>query len=141
MTEVILEKETKNTEMTEAFAREFAKKLTGGEFLAMYGDLGAGKTAFVRGLASVLAPDAQVSSPSYSVVNEYGGAYNFCHFDVYRITDEDDLYSVGYYDYSDCIMAVEWSENIPYALPTPRYEIKIEKTGENSRRIKIEKKL
>ncbi len=136
---VIMEAETHTPDETEAMARDFARGLAGGEFLAMYGDLGAGKTAFVRGLASILSPDAQVSSPSYSIVNEYGGEYNFCHFDVYRITDDDDLYSVGFYDYSDCIMAVEWSENIGYALPTPRYEIKIEKTGENSRRIRIEK--
>lgn len=136
---VVLEIETKSPEETEAAGADFARTLTGGEFLAMYGDLGAGKTAFVRGLASVLSPDAHVTSPSYSVVNEYGGKYGFCHFDVYRITDEDDLYSVGFFDYTDCIMAVEWSENIPYALPNERYEIRITRVTDTVRRIRIEK--
>ena len=136
---VILEIETKSPEETEAAAADFARTLVVGEFLALYGDLGAGKTAFVRGLASVLSPEAHVSSPSYSVVNEYGGKYSFCHFDVYRIADEDDLYSVGFFDYYDCIMAVEWSENIPYALPKERYEIIITKVTDTIRRIRIEK--
>ena len=128
---VILEIETKSPEETEAAAADFARTLVGGEFLALYGDLGAGKTAFVRGLASVLSPEAHVSSPSYSVVNEYGGKFSFCHFDVYRI--------IGFFDYSDCIMAVEWSENIPYALPKERYEIRITKVTDTIRRIRIEK--
>lgn len=87
-------------------------------FIAMYGDLGAGKTAFVRGLASCLAPSAYVSSPTYTVVNEYRGPKaRLCHFDMYRIDSEDDLYSIGFYDYCDCIIAAEWCEKIPYALP------------------------
>lgn len=136
---LICERVTRGEEETLACAREFAASLTGGEFLAMYGDLGAGKTVFVRGLVSVLAPDAEVSSPSYAIVHEYGGRFNFCHFDMYRINDEDDLYSIGFYDYSDCIMAVEWSEKIAGLMPEKRYEIHIDKLGEDRRRIRIER--
>ncbi|MFA6948817.1 MAG: tRNA (adenosine(37)-N6)-threonylcarbamoyltransferase complex ATPase subunit type 1 TsaE [Eubacteriales bacterium] len=112
-------------------------------FIAMYGDLGAGKTAFVRGLASVLAPQAYVRSPTYTLVNEYKGEdFKIAHFDVYRIHDDDDLYSVGFYDYfpsqlpdfmrekqKALIMAVEWCENIPFALPDEYYSVRIEKSG------------
>ncbi len=90
-------------------------------FIAMYGDLGAGKTAFVRGLSEALTPGAPVCSPTYTVVNEYRGknGKSICHFDMYRISNEDDLLSIGFYDYLDRpgICLVEWSENIPYALP------------------------
>ena len=93
-------------------------------FVAMFGELGSGKTVFIRGMASVLAPEAHVQSPSYTIVNEYRGVpVDLCHFDMYRISGEDDLYSIGFYDYSDCVMAVEWSERIPYALPPFYYKV------------------
>ena len=124
---------------TEEIAREFAKSLKNGDFVAMYGDLGAGKTAFVRGMASLLCPDDHVSSPTYTIVNEYEGTgVKLCHFDMYRITDDEDLYSIGFYDYSDCIMVCEWSENIGYALPDSYYKVTITKTDENVRQITIE---
>ncbi len=124
---------------TAACAQTFARTLTGGEFLALKGDLGAGKTVFVRGLASVLAPEAAVSSPSYAVVHEYGGPLSLCHVDLYRVESEDDLYSVGFFDYEDCIMAVEWSERLGDLIPPARYEITITKEGDSRRRIRIEK--
>ena len=101
-------------------------------FIAMYGDLGVGKTAFTRGFASVLAPNSAVRSPTFAIVNEYRGeGHSVYHFDMYRIADEDDLYSVGFYDYIEgkdyCI--AEWCENIPYALPDERIEVRIEKTS------------
>lgn len=110
-----------------------------GTFVAMYGELGAGKTAFVRGMARVLSPCSTVRSPTYTVVNEYGrGKVPLYHFDLYRITDDDDLYSVGYYDYIDRgVCVAEWSENAQGALPSPRYEVKIDKTGENTRSIAV----
>lgn len=129
-------------------------------FIALYGDLGAGKTAFTRGLASVLAPSAYVRSPTYTLVNEYSGDKAvISHFDVYRISDEDDLYSTGFYDYfpdedyfaddfrpasgenparKASVMAVEWCEKIPYALPKHYYRVAIEKTGDDKRAITIE---
>ena len=108
-------------------------------FLALYGDLGAGKTAFVRGLASVMTPGAHVCSPTYTIVNEYRGAGRIlCHLDLYRIEDEDDLYAIGFYDYEGVMMAAEWCEKAPYALPSHHLRIRIEKTGEDSRTITIE---
>jgi len=89
-------------------------------FIALYGDLGVGKTAFVRGFTSALSPRAHVKSPTFSLVNEYrGDPLSVFHFDMYRITDEDELFSIGFYDYLDRrgVCLVEWSENIPFALP------------------------
>ena len=132
-----------STEQTEDIATELAKSLKKGDFVAMYGDLGVGKTAFVRGLARVLAPNASVKSPTYTVVNEYkGDSCKLFHFDVYRIEDEDDLYSIGFDDYPDRgICLIEWSENIPFALPDEYVRVLIEKTptDENERIITIER--
>ena len=109
---------------TEALGRHMAEAFlidpTLPHFVALYGDLGVGKTAFVRGFASALAPVARVKSPTFALVNEYRGhPLSVFHFDMYRIEDEDALYSIGFYDYFDRpgICLVEWSENIEYALP------------------------
>ena len=111
-------------------------------FIAMYGDLGVGKTAFVSGFASVLAPAKQVRSPSFSLVNEYRvkGRTPLFHFDMYRIDSEDELYAIGYDDYLDAgICLCEWSERIVDALPLPRLEVRIEKMPDhvNMRHITI----
>ncbi len=126
---------------TENIAAELAKQLQKGDFIAFFGDLGSGKTAFVRGLCSVFCKNARVSSPTYAIVNEYRGDIDIFHFDMYRIIDDDSLYSTGFYDYLDRggICAVEWSENITFALPEDRYDVTFEKTGETGRRIVIEK--
>ena len=124
---------------TENAAIEFAKQLKSGDFLAFYGDLGSGKTAFIRGLASVFCPGVRVSSPTYAIVNEYKGKPYIFHFDMYRITDDDGLYSTGFYDYfdRDGIICAEWCENIPFALPDEYYEIRFEKLSETERKITI----
>ena len=107
--------------------------------VALFGDLGSGKTVFVRGMASILAPDASVQSPSYTIVNEYiGNPVNLYHFDMYRITGEDDLYSIGFYDYSDAVLAIEWSEKIPYALPPVFYRVEFSYESDTARQITIE---
>ena len=102
-------------------------------FIALFGDLGVGKTAFVRGFAKVFSPNALVRSPTFALVNEYpsNSGRRVFHFDMYRITDEDDLYSIGYYDYLDdgSICLVEWSENIPYAIPDEHIRVEITKTN------------
>ena len=114
-------------------------------FVALFGDLGVGKTAFVRGFTSVIAPTSTVRSPTFALVNEYRGKKRtLFHFDMYRITGEDDLYSIGYDDYlaRDGICLVEWSENIPFALPDDYLKVTIEKDDANrpdSRRISIKK--
>ena len=133
-----------STEETEQIARNFATKLDTGkpEFVAMFGDLGVGKTAFVRGVASLLASGARVKSPTFTVVNEYhGDKLPLYHFDVYRITDDDDLYSTGFYDYPGTGVCVcEWSENIPEAIPDGAYSVSIEYVDEEKRRITIKKR-
>lgn len=148
MTEIIKNVATASAYETEAVAREFAdivcsemENLTSDNlFLALYGDVGVGKTVFVRGLASVICPDDFVQSPTYAIVNEYKGKYKMCHYDMYRITSEDDLESTAFYDYKNCIIVAEWCENIPFALPRIYYRIEIEKTDNgDGRRIKIEK--
>ena len=128
---------------TENVGRRLAATMKNGGFVAFYGDLGAGKTAFVRGMGEILCPDAEVCSPTYAIINEYkkNGKTVLCHVDAYRINDEDDLYSTGFYDcvdYDDCIMAVEWCEKIPFAVPDDAVTVTITKNGENERRVVIE---
>ena len=137
--------QTYSPEETENIAYEFALTLEEGksEFIAMYGDLGVGKTAFVRGLAKALAPNARVKSPTFTIVNEYkGGKIPFYHFDVYRISDDDELYAMGFDDYTqNGICVVEWSENIPDSIPSDAYKITIERIvdNESARKITIER--
>lgn len=104
---------------TEALAARMAEALIGGEILAFTGGMGAGKTAFIRGLVRGLGAGDVVSSPTFALVNEYSGRLHVAHFDMYRITGWDDLYSTGFFDYLDTeyVLAVEWSENIEAALP------------------------
>ena len=114
-------------------------------FVALYGDLGVGKTAFIRGFASVIAPTSAVRSPTFALVNEYRAKpRSLFHFDMYRIEDEDDLYSIGFYDYLDRkgICLVEWSEKIPFALPDEMIRVNIEKPDPSTpdkRRITVER--
>ena len=139
---------TNSAEETENVGLEIASlvndNLSLPPFLALYGDLGVGKTAFVRGFAKLFSPNALVRSPTFALVNEYpsNGNRRVFHFDMYRITDEDDLYSIGYYDYLDngSICLVEWSENIPYAIPDEHIRVEIIKTNldtPNERKITI----
>ncbi|MBQ8743438.1 MAG: tRNA (adenosine(37)-N6)-threonylcarbamoyltransferase complex ATPase subunit type 1 TsaE [Clostridia bacterium] len=131
---------SESVENTENIGKSFADQLKKGDFVALVGDLGAGKTAFVRGMASLLTPNAQVCSPTYAIVNEYNGdKIRLCHFDIYRLADADDLESVGFYDYKDCVMAVEWCDKIKEALPDEYYLVTILGSGDETRRISIEK--
>lgn len=125
---------TNSHEETESVGEELASLLISDSslpsFIALYGDLGVGKTAFVRGFARVFSPNALVRSPTFALVNEYPSKERrLFHFDMYRITSEDDLYSIGYYDYLDdgSLCLVEWSENIPYAIPKEHIEVNISK--------------
>lgn len=129
---------------TEEIGAALAKKLTAaGEkrhFIALYGEMGVGKTAFVRGFVSVLGCNA-VKSPTYTVVNEYRGQIPLFHFDLYRIDGEDDLYSVGFDDYlaRNGIILTEWSERIPEAIPADAIRVTIARgNGENERTVTIE---
>lgn len=106
------------------------------KFIALRGDLGAGKTEFTRGFASVASPGSSVKSPTYALVNEYKkGKIPLFHFDIYRLADEDDLYSTGYFDYLDRgICLVEWFENIPECLPDEYFEVCIDKINDGEAR-------
>ena len=132
---------TKSPLETEAFAENFAKELSGGEVIAFKGSMGMGKTCFVRGLAKGLGYTGSVSSPTFAIVNEYkGGKFDLYHFDMYRVTSFDDLYSTGFFDYleSGAVLAIEWSENIEGALPQNHIRVTFERLDENSRRITVE---
>ena len=131
---------THSPEETEAIGEKLAQQLNPGTILAYRGDLGAGKTAFTRGLARGLGFREQVTSPTYTIVNEYlGGRLPLFHFDMYRLHSSDDLFDIGWDDYLERggVCAVEWSENVADALEEPII-VNIEKLGENSRRITIE---
>ena len=125
---------------TEAVAEKLAKLLRPGTVIAYRGDLGAGKTAFTRGLARGLGCDDMVTSPTYTIVNEYlSGKMPLFHFDMYRLGSADDLWDIGWEDYLERggVCAVEWSENVEEALDD-FILVNIEKTGDESRRITIE---
>ena len=115
------------------------------KFIALYGDLGVGKTAFVRGFTSQISPSSRVKSPTFALVNEYKGSLmSVFHFDMYRIENEDELYSIGFYDYLQRkgICLVEWSENIEDSLPDEYLRVEIVKDStENtdSRKITVSK--
>ena len=131
---------TNSPEETEVLGEKLAKILTPGTILAYRGDLGAGKTAFTRGLARGLGCREQVTSPTYTIVNEYlGGRLPLFHFDMYRLRCADDLFDIGWDDYLERsgICAVEWSENVWDAMENP-IVVTIEKLSENSRRITME---
>ena len=131
---------TNSPSETEAVGAALAKVLKSGTIIAYRGDLGAGKTAFTRGLARGLGYAEPVTSPTYTIVNEYlGGRMPLFHFDMYRLRSADDLWDIGWDDYLERggVCAVEWSENVDQALEDP-ITVTIEKTGEDSRRIIIE---
>ena len=131
---------TNSPEETEALAFALAQKLPAGSIIAYEGDLGAGKTAFTRGLARGLGIREPVTSPTYTIVNEYlSGRLPLFHFDMYRLRCADDLFDIGWEDYLDRggICAVEWSENVAEAM-TGAVTVRIEKTGEDTRRITVE---
>ena len=131
---------TNSPEETERLGAALAGLLTAGDVIAYRGDLGAGKTAFTRGLARGLGYTEPVTSPTYTIVNEYlGGRLPLFHFDMYRLTDSDDLWDIGWEDYLDRqgVCAVEWSENVADALEGALL-ITIERVDDETRRIIME---
>ena len=125
---------------TEALGAALGRILPAGTVIAYRGDLGAGKTAFTRGLARGLGYGEPVTSPTYTIVNEYlGGRLPLFHFDMYRLVSADDLWDIGWEDYLERggVCAVEWSENVADAMEEP-ITVTIEKLGENQRKITIE---
>lgn len=132
---------SKSASETEKIAKLLAEKLKGNEIIALFGDLGVGKTAFTRGIAEFFGVKDLVSSPTFSIMNEYQGEKTkICHFDMYRVHSLDDLESTGFFEcIGNCIVIVEWSENIMEFIPENSLKVKISKTDKECERIlKIE---
>ncbi len=133
---------THSPEETRALGARLADALKGGEVIAFTGDLGAGKTAFVSGMAQALGVDERVTSPTFTIVNEYeGGRLPLFHFDMYRLGSADELFHIGWEDYlaRGGVCAVEWSENVDEAIEDDAIRISINRgEDENSRVITIE---
>ena len=130
---------TTSPEQTEQVGAALAAQLTPGTVIAYRGDLGAGKTAFTRGLAKGLEAAEPVTSPTYTIVNEYlSGRIPLFHFDMYRLHSADDLFDIGWEDYLERggVCAVEWSENVEEAMEDP-ITVTIEKLGQDTRRITV----
>jgi tRNA threonylcarbamoyladenosine biosynthesis protein TsaE len=125
---------------TEALGERLAKCLRAGSVVALYGGLGAGKTAFVRGMARGLDIRESVSSPTFTIVNEYPGDPALFHFDMYRLKNAEELYGIGWEDYLDRngICVTEWSERIEEALPPDTVHVRIDRLSDTERSVSIE---
>lgn len=125
---------------TEEIGAAFAANIADGSVVALYGDLGAGKTAFVRGMARGMGIDARVSSPTFTIVNEYLGERELYHFDMYRLGSSDELFDIGWEDYlrRGGVCAVEWSENVADAFDGDEIAVRITKLSADERKIEIE---
>ena len=127
---------TNSPEETIDLGRRIAEKLKGNEVIAYFGGLGMGKTTLTRGIVNALGGDDVVSSPTFAIVNEYRAKYNIYHFDMYRVSGWDDLYSTGFFDYLDTgVIIIEWSENIENALPEKYVRISITKGNDDDVRL------
>jgi len=122
---------------TESLGEKLAAKLKGGEVIALFGGMGMGKTAFTRGLSRGLGICEGVSSPTFALIHEYRGRLNVYHFDMFRVTSWDDLYSTGFFDYLENggVMVIEWSENIEAALPQDAIRIEIQQGDHEDERV------
>lgn len=142
---MIMEKFLSRSEAeTRDIAKNFAKRLTPGSIVALIGDLGAGKTAFTKGLAEFFEVKSDVSSPTFTVVNEYNGRLDIYHFDAYRLENvtADDCDWMDDYFFGDGVCVIEWAQNIQRVLPTGYFKVRIEKCpqkGDSVREILIEK--
>lgn len=132
---------TNSPEESISLAQRFGKLLRAGDVIAYSGDLGAGKTTFTRGIALGMGLPDLVTSPTFALVHVYGRPpLQLCHFDMYRITDPEELETTGYYDYlpEESVFVIEWSENILSALPEKIIRIQIESLQEEQRKIILE---
>jgi len=133
---------TNSPEETEALGRRLGTLLQPGDFLALHGDLGGGKTCFTRGVVQALAPESAhlVASPTFAIMNQYPGSLPVYHFDFYRLATEDDIVGLGFMEYleSEGVCVVEWPERLESLLPSAYLLVSFHYDGENSRRITIE---
>ena len=135
-----LEINTPSVEETEQAGQVLAKTLTPGTVVALFGDLGAGKTAFVRGMAKGLNSPSRVTSPTFTIVNEYNGSLELFHFDMYRLASSDELFDIGWEDYlaRGGVCVVEWSENVSDAFDGTEIRVTIDKLSDTDRKITLE---
>lgn len=136
--------ESKSVEETRQWGAKLAKVIKAGDVFALEGDLGAGKTEFVRGLVSELGGNVTVRSPSFSIINIYQAcAMPVYHFDFYRMSDSDELYEIGFYEYisGDGVCLIEWGTSFPDVLPSETKVLRFSDLGNNLRRIEFEKQL
>ena len=128
---------TESAEQTMELGKQFASSLKKGSVVLLKGEMGAGKTVFVKGVAKALGITERITSPTYAYMNDYDGV--LYHYDCYRLSSGEDAEGLGLTDYfyADGICIIEWSENIADVLPKNCIEVKIEKTGENQRRIEF----
>ena len=136
----MLKQMTHSEAETEAFGRTIAKMFPVPSVVCLYGELGAGKTAFVRGLAAGMGITAPVSSPTFTIVNEYSGDPELIHFDMYRLHDADELFDIGWEDYLRryAVLVIEWSENVEDAFDGSEISIHIEKLSDTDRSFSVE---
>ena len=133
-----MEHYSSSVQETEALGRALAQHLTPGTVVAVTGDLGAGKTAFVRGMAQGLGIAQRVTSPTFTIVNEYeGGRLPLFHFDMYRLGSADDLFDIGWEDFlrRGGVCAVEWSETVQEALDADTIYVDIRRGAEDNQRV------
>ena len=138
--ELPFEKEVNSSKETVALAKLFSNKIKENDCLAFFGEMGVGKTTFIQGLAQGLGVCGEICSPTFSIVNEYRGEVPLIHFDMYRVTGEDDLATTNFFEYLNDpknIIAIEWSENIVDFLPEDYIKIQIIKLNVRKRLIKI----
>ena len=129
-----------STAQTEQIGAKIGKAVRPGTVIALFGELGMGKTALTRGIAAGMGLADEVSSPTFALVNVYRGNPPLAHFDMYRVTGWDDLYATGYFDYLDAgaVLAIEWSENIENSLPDNAVRIRLTATDENNRTVTVD---
>lgn len=129
---------TKSSEETQLAAEQFAQMLTGGDLVLLRGEMGVGKTVFTKGLCRALGVADYVTSPTFTVVNEYQGTeFAVYHFDLYRIEDEDELLEIGFEEYlqSGGVCVIEWPQNAERSMPQHRYEVEIKRGGDAEERL------
>ena len=136
-----MEKICSSLQETEQLAFEFERTLKGGEVITLTGDLGAGKTTFTKGLAKAMGIKESVTSPTFTLMNQYAGSrLKLYHFDMYRIDDIDEILETGLFEFfgnKDAVCVIEWAENISALLPKNLIKIKIQKLGETERKFEI----
>ena len=132
---------SKTEKETENAGYELGKTLRGGDIVALNGDLGTGKTVFTRGIARSLGISAPIQSPTFTIVREYRGELRLCHFDLYRVTEAEELYEIGFEDYldDDTVAVIEWADMFPEVIPKKAVRVTIGYCPDGRRRIETER--